>query len=80
MLYCLTGLRLDVWAAKRHLLCAMMFLSNWLNGFGRSAAFYISTQYLSGPAVNFGQNSCLRDALPQVALPVRLVLRRRAIA
>ncbi len=41
----------------------MMFLSNWLNGFGKIGRLHISTQYLSGPAVNFGQNSRLRDAL-----------------
>ena len=42
---------------------AMMFLSNWLNSFGATGHFPISSQYLSGEAVNFRSDSKLRDAL-----------------
>jgi hypothetical protein len=41
----------------------MMFLSNWLNGFGESGHLPVSSRYLSGEAVNFHQDSALRDAL-----------------
>ena len=41
----------------------MMFLSNWLNGFGTAGHLPISSRYLSGEAVNFRQDSSLRDTL-----------------
>ena len=64
MLYCLDCYGSDGVSGKSGTSCAaMMFLSNWLNGFGNIGRLHISTQYLSGPAVNFGQNSRLRDAL-----------------
>ena len=64
MLYCLDCYGSDGVSGKSGTSCAaMMFLSNWLNGFGKIGRLHISTQYLSGPAVNFGQNSRLRDAL-----------------
>ena len=64
MLYCLDCYGSDGVSGKSGTSCAaMMFLSNWLNGFGKIGRLHISTQYLSGPAVNFGHNSRLRDAL-----------------
>ena len=42
---------------------AMMFLSNWLNSFAATGQFPVSSQYLSGEAVNFAPDSKLRDAL-----------------
>lgn len=42
---------------------AMMFLSNWINGYGQTGHLPISGKYLSGESVNFSQNSLLRDAL-----------------
>ena len=55
MLYCLDCYGSDGVSGKSGTSCAaMMFLSNWLNGFGKIGRLHISTQYLSGPAVNFG--------------------------
>ena len=42
---------------------AMMFLSNWLNGYGETGHLAVSSRYLSGREVNFSQNGPLRDAL-----------------
>ena len=42
---------------------AMMFLSNWLNGFGQAGHLPVSSRYISGKEVNFSQNGALRDAL-----------------
>ncbi|WP_040637036.1 hypothetical protein [Mitsuokella sp. oral taxon 131] len=42
---------------------AMMFLSNWLDGFGRATRFPLSSQYLSGKAVRIGDESLINDAL-----------------
>ena len=36
---------------------AMMFLSNWLNGFGKVAKLPVSSRYLSGKSVYMGQES-----------------------
>lgn len=64
MLYCLDCFGADGSSGKRGTSCtAMMFLSNWLNGFGQTGALPVSSQYLSGESVNFSQNSRLRDAL-----------------
>ncbi len=64
MLYCLDCFGTDGTSGKRGTSCiAMMFLSNWLNGFGQAGHLPISSQYLSGREVNFSQNSRLRDAL-----------------
>ena len=64
MLYCLDCYGSDGACGKSgtsHM--AMMFLSNWLNGFGPAGHFPISSRYVSGEAVNFRQDSSLRDAL-----------------
>ena len=64
MLYCLDCYGADGVCGKCGTSCvAMMFLSNWLNGFGPAGHFPISSTYLSGEAVNFHQDSHLRDAL-----------------
>lgn len=42
---------------------AMMFLSNWLNGFGKIGQLSISSQYLSGKSVYLGKESHINDAL-----------------
>lgn len=64
MLYCLDCYGADGATGKSgtsHM--AMMFLSNWLNGFGQAGHLPVSSRYLSGRDVNFGQNGGLRDAL-----------------
>jgi hypothetical protein len=64
MLYCLDCFGADGSSGKSGTSCmAMMFLSNWLNGFGQAGHLSVSSRYLSGKAVNFGQNSAIRDAL-----------------
>lgn len=63
-LYCLDSYGSDGIFGKNGTSCAaMMFLSNWINGFGQTGYLSISSRYLSGEAVNFQQNSSLRDAL-----------------
>lgn len=42
---------------------AMMFLSNWLNGFGEIHHLPISSRYLSGKSVFLGSESYLNDTL-----------------
>ena len=42
---------------------AMMFLSNWLNGFGEIRNLPVSSQYLSGKSVYLGSESLINDAL-----------------
>lgn len=64
MLYCLDGYGADGASGKSGTSrAAMMFLSNWLNGFGEAGHLPVSSRYLSGQEVNFGQNGSLRDAL-----------------
>lgn len=42
---------------------AMMFLSNWLNGFGKSGQLPVSSSHLSGESVWLGEESPINDAL-----------------
>ena len=64
MLYCLDCFGTDGISGKCGTSCmAMMFLSNWINGYGQAGHLSISSQYLSGEQVNLSQNSRLRDAL-----------------
>ena len=64
MQYCLDCFGPDGACGKCGTSCmAMMFLSNWLSGFGQAGHLAISSQYLSGQDVNFSQNSRLLDAL-----------------
>ena len=55
MLYCLDCYGSDGVSGKSGTSCAaMMFLSNWLNGFGKDRPpSHLHTQYLSGPAGEF---------------------------
>lgn len=64
MLYCLDCFGADGESGKSGTSpMAMMFLSNWLNGFGQAGHLPVSSRYLSGKEVNFSQNGPLRDAL-----------------
>lgn len=49
---------------------AMMFLSNWLDGFGRATSLPLSSQYLSGKAVRIGDESLVNDALTRGGVAV----------
>lgn len=74
MLYCLDCYGPDGASGKSgtsHM--AMMFLSNWLNGYGKAGYLPISSRHLSGDAVNFRQDSSLRDALRRGGAAVALV-------
>lgn len=42
---------------------AMMFLSNWLEGYGQNCALPVSSIYLSGQTVYIGEDSLINDAL-----------------
>lgn len=42
---------------------AMMFLSNWLNGFGKTGRLPVTSIYLSGQSVYIGRESYINDAL-----------------
>ncbi len=42
---------------------AMMFLSGWLDGFGKVGRLPVSSRYLSGPAVSISESSDICDAL-----------------
>ena len=64
MLFCLDSYGADGFSGKSgtsH--AAMQFLSHWLDGFGQTGRMDLSSVYLSGRDVTFGQNSLLRDAL-----------------
>lgn len=41
----------------------MMFLSNWLSGFGQAGRLPITTEYYTGDRVYMGQQSPITDAL-----------------
>ena len=49
---------------------AMMFLSSWLDGFGRATSLPLSSQYLSGKAVRIGDESLVNDALARGGVAV----------
>lgn len=64
MLFCLDSYGVDGFSGKSgtsHM--AMQFLSHWLDGFGQTGRLPLSSAYLSGQEVGFGQDSRLRDAL-----------------
>ena len=57
MLYCLDCFGEDGSTGRRGTSrMAMMFLSNWLNGYGETGHLAVSSRYLSGREVNFSQN------------------------
>ena len=74
MLYCLDCYGEEGSPGKRGTSrAAMMFLSSWLDGFGKTGKLPISSRYLSGSAVNLREDGELRDALHrQGAAVVRL--------
>ena len=76
MLYCLDCFGADGTSGKSGTSrMAMMFLSNWLDGFGRAGHLPVRSRYLSGRAVNLRQNGALTDALRRGgAAVVRLYL------
>lgn len=54
---------------------AMMFLSQWLNGFGKTGRLSIESRYIAKEEVNLSSGSALRDALARKgAAVVRLDL------
>ena len=64
MLYCLDCYGAEGSPGKSGTSCtAMMFLSNWLDGFGRTGKLSISSQYLSGKSVALHKDSRINDAL-----------------
>lgn len=64
MLYCLDCYSAEGVAGKSGTSrVAMMFLSNWLNGFGKIGQLSISSSYLSGKRVFMGGESYINDAL-----------------
>ena len=74
MLYCLDCYGADGVSGKSGTSgMAMMFLSNWLNGYGHAGHLPIRCRYLTGEAVHLGQNGALRDALQRGGAAVMLV-------
>lgn len=64
MLYCLDCYGADGVSGKSGTSCAaMMFLSNWLNSFGKVGRLSVSSRYLSGRSVYCGEDGYLYDAL-----------------
>lgn len=76
MLYCLDSYNEEGEVGKRGTSAsAMMFLSNWLNQFGRMKNFPISCEFLAGEEVFLSQNSKITGALQQGgAVVLRLFL------
>ena len=74
MLYCLDCFGPEGDCGKHGTSCtAMMFLSNWLNGFGQTRDFPISSRHLAGREVNLSQNGLVRDALRRGGVAVARV-------
>ena len=64
MLYSLDCYNTEGVSGKSGTSCAaMMFLSNWLNNFGKLGRLPISSQYLTGAGVYLGSSSLVNDAL-----------------
>lgn len=64
VLYCLDCHGSDGVPGKMGTSCsAMMFLSNWLNNFGRLGLLPISSSYISEEKVYIGQSSLINDTL-----------------
>ena len=77
MLYCLDCHSFDGAPGKLGTsTSAMMFLSNWLDNFGRVGIMPISSSYLAGDRVYLGSASSINDALKRGGVVVvRLCLR-----
>ena len=68
MLYCLDCYGAEGAPGKSGTSCtAMMFLSNWLDRYGRVQDLPISSRYLSGPSVTIRPHSEVADACAKVA-------------
>ena len=64
MLYCLDSYNGEgIMGKSGTSSAAMMFLSNWLNGYGKIGQLPISSRYLSGKSVRIGKESLINDAL-----------------
>lgn len=64
MLYCLDCHSSEGVPGKRGTSCsAMMFLSSWLDGFGKLGLLPISSSYISNEKIFIGQNSMINDTL-----------------
>lgn len=64
MLYCLDSYNCEgIMGKSGTSSAAMMFLSNWLNGFGEIGQLPVSSSYLSGEDVYLGGESRISDAL-----------------
>ena len=64
MLYCLDCYNCEgVMGKSGTSRAAMMFLSNWLNGFGKIGQLPVSSKYISGESVWIGRESVINDAL-----------------
>ena len=64
MLYCLDCYNCEgIMGKSGTSSAAMMFLSNWLNGFGKVGQLPVSSRYLSGKKVWIGKESLINDAL-----------------
>ena len=76
MLFCLDNYGADGFSGKNGTThAAMMFLSQWLNGFGKTGRLSIESRYIAKEEVNLSSGSALRDALARKgAAVVRLDL------
>ncbi|MDO4169305.1 MAG: peptidase C39 [Lachnospiraceae bacterium] len=76
MIYCLDCYNIEGIAGKSGTSrVAMMFLSNWLNGFGHTKQLPISSRYISGKSVYLGGESYINDTLRRGgAVVIRLFL------
>lgn len=64
MLYCLDSYNGEgIMGKSGTSSAAMMFLSNWLNGYGKIGQLPVSSRYLSGKSVYIGKGSLINDAL-----------------
>jgi hypothetical protein len=71
MLYCLDCYGFEGAPGKKGTSCtAMMFLSNWLQGFGTAGHLPVSSSYLSGKQVFIGAESMINDALKRGGVAV----------
>lgn len=75
MLYCLDSYNGEgIMGKSGTSSAAMMFLSNWLNGFGKIGQLPVSAKYLSGKEVYLGGESRISDALRRGGAVVLRVL------
>lgn len=64
MLYCLDSYNGEgIMGKSGTSSAAMMFLSNWLNGYGKIGQLPVSSRYLSGKSVYIGKESLINDSL-----------------